>query len=403
MSVDRAEQGNGYMEACNAYRLPEKAHGPAAVLAMGTAIPPNVFHQNTFSEFYFDATKSNDRTDLKNKFQRICEKSKIKKRHLHLSKEMIDLNPNMGVHMGPSIGARQIETMEEVPKLGTEAAQRAVNEWGRPKSEITHLIFCSTCCLELPGPDCPFIKLFGLNGNVKRMMIHLSGCYAGVSVLRIAKDIAENNKDARVLIVCCEVGTHYLQAPGDDNDFEAIVWQALYADGAAALVVGADPIPQVEKAVFELWWTGETLIPNTEHAVQGLVRESGVLAHLSKEVPIIISNNIAKCVEEPMKLFGISDLNKVFSAVHPGGPVIIDKVEQALKLDKGKLQASREVLAEYGNMLSVVVLFVLDHMRRRSLERGCHNTGEGYEWGFLLGFGPGVTTETLVLRSVPFF
>ncbi|KVI08857.1 Chalcone/stilbene synthase, N-terminal [Cynara cardunculus var. scolymus] len=31
------------------------------------------------------------------------------------------------------------------------------------------------------------------------------GCFAGGTVLRLAKDIAENNKGSRVLVVCSEI------------------------------------------------------------------------------------------------------------------------------------------------------------------------------------------------------
>ncbi|KAL3685843.1 hypothetical protein R1sor_003865 [Riccia sorocarpa] len=62
-------------------RLIPHATGPATVLAMGKAVPPNVFEQATYPDFFFNITNSNDKPALKAKFQRICEKSGIKKRH----------------------------------------------------------------------------------------------------------------------------------------------------------------------------------------------------------------------------------------------------------------------------------------------------------------------------------
>jgi predicted naringenin-chalcone synthase len=55
--------------------------------------------------------------------------------------------------------------------------------------------------------------------------------------------------------------------------------------------------------------------------------------------------------------------NDLFWAVHPGGPAILDSIEAALALEPGKLTASRHVLREYGNMLGVSVIFVLDKLR----------------------------------------
>ena len=70
-------------------------------------------------------------------------------------------------------------------------------------------------------------------------------------------------------------------------------------------------------------------------------------------------------------------------------------------VNKEKLAASRHVLDQYGNMSSACVLFILDQVRRSSVSRGAATTGEGQEWGVLLGFGPGLTCETVVMRSLP--
>uniref|UniRef100_UPI00397F1E77 hypothetical protein n=1 Tax=Salmonella sp. s58078 TaxID=3159699 RepID=UPI00397F1E77 len=64
--------------------------------------------------------------------------------------------------------------------------------------------------------------------------------------------------------------------------------------------------------------------------------------------------------------------------------------------------ATRHVLREYGNMSSPSVLFILDEMRNRSLKEGKSTTGDGLEWGVLFGIGPGLTVETIVLRSFPY-
>lgn len=76
-------------------------------------------------------------------------------------------------------------------------------------------------------------------------------------------------------------------------------------------------------------------------------------------------------------------------------------MEAELKMRPERLRASRKVMREHGNMSSVTVLFVMEEVRRRSVEQGAATTGEGLEWGVLLSFGPGVTVETMVLRSVP--
>ena len=70
-------------------------------------------------------------------------------------------------------------------------------------------------------------------------------------------------------------------------------------------------------------------------------------------------------------------------AVHPGGPRVLDVVEEALGLGRDALAAARAVFADYGNMSSPTVLFILDSMRRAGAARPC----------VALGFGPGLAAE----------
>ncbi|VAH53548.1 unnamed protein product [Triticum turgidum subsp. durum] len=314
--------------------------------------------------------------DLKEKFKRMCDKSQIRKRYMHLTEEILQENPNMCAYMAPSLDARQDIVVVEVPKLGKAAAQKAIKEWGQPRSKITHLVFCTTSGVDMPGADYQLTKMLGLRPSVKRLMMYQQGCFAGGTVLRLAKDLAENNRGARVLVVCSEIT-------------------------AAAVIVGADPDVSVERPLFQLVSASQTILPDSEGAIDGHLREVGLTFHLLKDVPGLISKNIERALEEAFKPLGIDDWNSVFWIAHPGGPAILDMVEAKVNLNKERMRATRHVLSEYGNMSSACVLFIMDEMRKRSAEDGHATTGEGMDWGVLFGFGPGLTVETVVLHSVP--
>ena len=125
----------------------------------------------------------------------------------------------MCAYKAPSLDTRQEILVAEVPKLGKEAAVKAIEEWGRCKSEITHLVVCSTSGVDMPGADYQLIKLLGLLPSVRRVMLYHQGCFAGGTVLRIAKDLAENNKGARVLVVCSEITAVTFRGP-DSTHFD---------------------------------------------------------------------------------------------------------------------------------------------------------------------------------------
>uniref|UniRef100_A0ACD5VA60 Uncharacterized protein n=1 Tax=Avena sativa TaxID=4498 RepID=A0ACD5VA60_AVESA len=379
----------------------QRAAGPATVLAIGTATPDNCVYQADYADYYFRVTKSEHLVDLKEKFKRMCDKSMVRKRYMHLTEAIIQQNPSIATFMEPSLDARQDILADEIPKLGMAAAERAIKEWGQPMSNITHLVFCTTSGVDMPSADYQLIKMLGLNPSVRRVMLYQQGCFAGGTVLRVAKDLAENNRDARVLVVCSEITAMCFRGPSETH-LDSMIGQALFGDGAAAVIVGADPQRlSVERPLFQLVSASETILPNTDGFIEGHLRERGLTFHLHKDVPLAISKNIESALVGAFAPLGISDWNSIFWVAHPGGPAILDMVEAEVNLDKKRMRATRHVLSEYGNMSSACVLFILDEMRKRSTQEGMATTGEGMDWGVLFGFGPGLTVETVVLHSVP--
>lgn len=186
-----------------------------------------------------------------------------------------------------------------------------------------------------------------------------------------------------------------------ENDLGSLVGQAIFSDGARSVIIGADPIKQVERPIFQIMFTSETIIPDCGDSVSAQLREVGLIFNLSNRIPNLIADNIEKSLAEAFGPVGITDWNSIFWIPHPGGPTILDQIEEKLQLDKERFSATRYVLQEYGNMSSVCVLFILDEVRRRSKKERMATTGEGLEWGVLCSFGPGLTVETVVLRSCP--
>nr|AAZ32094.1 chalcone synthase [Oncidium hybrid cultivar] len=389
------------MPSLESVKNAKRAEGFASILAIGRANPEHFIEQSSYPDFFFRVTNSEHLVALKKKFQRICDKTAIRKRHFAWNEELLTTNSCFQTFMGNSLNVRQEFAIREIPKLGAQAANKAIQEWGQPKSRITHLIFCTTSGMDLPGADYQLTEILGLNPNVERVMLYQQGCFAGGTTLRLAKCLAESRKGARVLVVCAETTTVLFRAPSEEHQ-DDLVTQALFADGASALIVGADPDEAAhERASFIIVSTSQVLLPDSAGAIGGHVSEGGLLATLHRDVPQIVSKNVGKCLEEAFTPLGISDWNSIFWVPHPGGRAILDQIEERVGLKPEKLFISRHVLAEYGNMSSVCVHFALDEMRKRSAKEGKATTGEGLDWGVLFGFGPGLTVETVVLHSVP--
>lgn len=218
--------------------------------------------------------------------------------------------------------------------------------------------------------------------------------------LRIAKDFAENNAGARVLVVSSDLTVGTFRGPSNDN-ISCLVAQAITGEGAAALIIGADPDMSVERPLFQILSASQTIIPDSNDGINRHLREVGLTVHFSRNVPELISRNIGKCLVEAFGPIGVSDWNSLFWIVQPSGAAILNLIEAEVGLAQEKLSATRHVLSEFGNMGGPIVLFILDEIRRRSLEKRKTTTGEGMEWGVLIGLGAGITVDTVVLHSVP--
>ncbi|TVU45736.1 hypothetical protein EJB05_05234, partial [Eragrostis curvula] len=188
-------------------RRAQRADGPASVLGIGTANPrANCVRQDDYADYYFRVTKSEHLTDtLKAKLKRICtygrkrDKSAIKKRYFHHDEAVLDAHPEFLDRAAPSLDARLDILAGAVPELASAAAAKAIAEWGRPASDITHLVVATYSGAHMPGADHRLASLLGLRPTVRRTMLYMNGCTSGSAALRIAKDIAENERGARVL------------------------------------------------------------------------------------------------------------------------------------------------------------------------------------------------------------
>ncbi|CAM0913683.1 unnamed protein product [Alopecurus aequalis] len=374
-------------------RRSQRADGPAAVLAIGTANPANCVSQEDFPDYYFRVTKSENLTDLKHKFRTMCERTTTEKRYLYHTEELLNAHPEFLDCAQPSLDARLDIAAVAAPELAASAAAKAMAEWGRPAADITHLIVTTNSGAHAPGIDLRLASLLGLRSSTRRTMIHLGGCSGGSASLRLAKDLAENNRGARVLVACVELTLVAFRGPDEANPHR-LINQAIFGDGAAAVIVGADVVCPVERPLFVMVSASQTVVPGTDHVITMQLTEGGLDGDiLAKQLAPLAADNVVQCLADAFGQLGVAvEWNDLFWAVHPGMRDILAHLETALQLEPAKLSASRSVLRQYGNMLGATVIFVLDEVRLRMDEEDAGG------WGVMMGFGPGFTIETMVLH-----
>ena len=298
---------------------------------------------------------------------------------------------------GPGTKVRNDRYGSEAPPLATRAASAALQFSGLLNEEITHLVTVSCTGFNAPGIDIALIDALELPYTTQRIQVGFMGCHAAINGLRAAAGIVAADNNAKVLMCCVELcSLHYQYGMVTDH----IVSNALFADGAAAVVVEVDR-RQLDHPPFSnesthkagqpmggLTATGSFLVPGSRDAMTWCIGDNGYQMTLSAQVPHLIEEHLATYLNDFLQQHGESIGSIGGWAVHPGGSRILSAVEKSLALPTNALAISRGVLADHGNMSSATMLFILERFVAQNQPK---------PW-LMLGFGPGLEIEVALLH-----
>ncbi|HKP06237.1 MAG TPA: type III polyketide synthase [Microbacterium sp.] len=359
----------------------------ARIVSIGTAVPPTRIAQEIARDI-FAAQEGADRL-ARRRIQAVFDASAIAQRHTVLTEFATGPAPGpaafvdtAGRLLSPTTGPRNERYIAAAPELTAAAARSALADGGIDPSAVTHVVTVSCTGLFAPGPDYRLVRDLGLNPTVERCHLGFIGCAAALPALRVASALAATRPDAVVLVVCTELCTLHLRP---SNDPQQIVASSVFADGAAAAIVTADPSVG-NPGGLDLDRFGTALTDEGETDMVWTIGDNGFEMILSAEVPRIIGREIQGAVG---RFLGDDAAPEVW-AVHPGGRSVLDRVEAGLDLPPDALATSRAVLRDFGNMSSATILFILAALLRDDdVPDGARVAG--------LAFGPGLTVESALM------
>lgn len=254
----------------------------------------------------------------------------------------------------------------------------------------THLITVTCTGLYAPGIDTEIIEQLNLPSDIFHTSVNFMGCNAAFHALKVGDMIARTEENAKVLIVCVELCTLHFQ-PKDNND--NLLSNTIFGDGAAAVIILSDAAAKQENhggmAINGFY---SLLLGHGKDLMAWNITPVNFEMVLDVRVPEFIGNEADNIVLKACKKLNITASAIDKWAVHPGGKKILDTVKKQLQLSETDLQYSYKVLAEYGNMSSPTILFVLNEIMQAA-----HMPGETI---FSIGFGPGLSIETAVFTHV---
>lgn len=361
-----------------------------AILGLGTALPPNSVEQTAAAEYArWLSCDSEEHAAL---LPVLYRQTGVRRRHMVYNQAIINeyattgtttadsafLPSNVKGDRGPSTLQRMQRYCKEAPELAFKAASEALERGEVLPRDITHLVTVSCTGFSAPGVDISLINRLGLPQFTQRVNVGFMGCHGALNGLRVARGLASAEPNSRVLIVAvelCSLHFHYGWDP------KKVVANALFADGAAALVGG--PAESSPEGTWRMTASGSCLIPESEFAMSWNIGDHGFDMTLSTRVPNLIADNLRPFLDKWLAQHGLSVPEIKSWAIHPGGPRILNCVEKPLDLSEGVTDVSREILSEHGNMSSPTILFILNRLHERNAQLPC----------VALGFGPGLVAE----------
>jgi alkylresorcinol/alkylpyrone synthase len=277
--------------------------------------------------------------------------------------------------IAPVVGrdAQQLnQTFErEAPALAAAALLPALQKAGVKPAELDALFICTCTGYLCPGITSHVAEGIGLRETSYLQDLVGLGCGAAVPMLRSAAGFLALHPGARVATVAVEVCSAAFYA---DDDPGVLISLCLFGDGAAAAVWSGEPGEGK-------WAAGHFTtvhLPQQREKIR-FVNAGGKLRNqLDKAVPGLAAEAVAG-------LYSLRQGEPERVLAHSGGRDVIDALEAVLP---HRLDDTRVVLREHGNMSSPSVLFALD----RAL---AEDRGERRWW--LTAFGAGFAAHACEL------
>lgn len=263
----------------------------------------------------------------------------------------------------------------EAPALASRALSSALSQASLRPSDVDVLLI-STCTGYLcPGVTSYVAEQMSIRADAALHDVVGLGCGAAIPTLRAAAAALAANPDAVVACVSVEIcsAAFYL-----DDDPGVLISACLFGDGAAATVWQSKP------GATGLRCHGFRSVhqPENRDRIRFEQRDGKLRNLLHPSVPQLAAGAVSGLLSAERARSDAAPIGKLIS--HTGGRDVIEAIEAAVP--EYRLDASRHVLRQFGNMSSPSVLFALEE----SLRHG--RPDRAADW-WLVSFGAGFSAH----------
>ena len=346
------------------------------IAAVGRALPPHYYDQSALLAAL--QRRWADRYFNLDRLERLHRNVLVGGRHLALPLEQYEQLATWG-----DANDAWIRVAQEV---GGQAVLDGLSRANLSIADIDALIFVTVTGVATPSIDARLMNRLGLPPRVKRMPIFGLGCVAGAAGIARAADYVRAFPDQVAVLLSVELCSLTLQA--EDLSIPNLIASGLFGDGAAAALVVGDDRPADGPEIVA---TRSIFYPDSERVMGWDISQDGFKIVLSAEVPEVVRQFLKRDVDAFLADNGLTRADISSWVCHPGGPKILEAMQESLELPKGALDVTWRSLQEVGNLSSTSVLLVL----AETLEN--HRPAPG-SWGMITAMGPGFCSELVLLR-----
>ncbi len=301
-----------------------------------------------------------------------------------------------GARSGLSTQTRMKAYAEHAGPLLEIACREAIENSSIDASVITHLVTVSCTGFYAPGVDFEIIRRLDLSPRVQRTHLGFMGCHGALNGLNVARSLALADPEAVVMLGAVELCSLHQQYTDDPQQ---LVANALFADGAASLIVTGGERSELSSTngfhSGQYPWTIQShcsfVLPETASMMSWCIGDNGFAMTLDPLVPSVIEKSLFDVINEWLASQSLSIEDIDGWGIHPGGPRIVESAGRALGLTDEALAPSLSVLANHGNMSSPTVLFILDKLWESQPD---------LQTIVMLAFGPGLCIEACLLSRL---
>jgi alkylresorcinol/alkylpyrone synthase len=347
------------------------------VAAVGSAFPPHYYDQDTliaaFREMWGRRHYNPDR------LERLHRNVLVGGRHLALP---LDRYATLDTW-----GKANDAWIEVAQAVGEAAVRQALDRAGLGAGDVDALYTATVTGVATPSLDARLVNRLRLPPTVKRVPIFGLGCLAGAAGVARAADYLAGHPREVVVLLSVELCSLTLQP--EDLSIPNLIASGLFGDGAAAVVLVGEE--RAEGAGPRVLASRSSFYYDTERVMGWDISEKGFQVVLSAEVPEMVRKHLRRDVDGFLADQGLGRGDIASWVAHPGGPKVLEAMQEELELPEEALAVTWRSLREVGNLSSTSVLLVLEDTMAN------HRPPPG-SLGLLLAMGPGFCSELVLLR-----